>query len=50
MVLNLKTDMYFLHEMHVYFKDREVLFEPCGLYLIKYIVTNNTLVFNNRVP
>ena len=44
--MNLKTNMYFLDEMHVYFKEYEMLFEPRGFYLIKYIVTN-TLVFNN---
>lgn len=47
--MNLKINMHFLDEMHVYFKGCEVLFEPFILYLIKFIVINHTsvVVFNN---
>lgn len=49
----MNLNMHFLGEMHVYFKGRviilKVLFEPCILYLIKFVGINYTLVvvFNN---
>jgi len=48
--MSLKTNMYSLGEMRVCIEESEVPFEPCALYLMKYIVTTNTLVFDNSVP
>lgn len=47
--MNLKINMHFRGEIHVYFKGCEVLFEPCILYLIKFVGINYTfvVVFNN---